>query len=195
MSTNLEERLRQGFKTLNRLMLFMWRLGFGQWLHHPKLGGCIMVITHTGRKSGRRRRTPVNYARVGNDVYCTAGFGAGSDWVRNILVHPNVEVWLPDGWWAGVADDVTGWPASRRLPLLRQVLINSGFAARMAGIDPKQMSDAELAAITEPYRLVRIERTVARTGPGGPGDLAWVWQVTTAGLGVMLLWQWLRPRR
>jgi len=33
------------------------------------------VITHTGRKTGRKRRTPVNYAVVRDDVYCTAGFG------------------------------------------------------------------------------------------------------------------------
>ena len=192
MITDLEEQLRQGFKHFNRVMVLMWRLGFGRWLDRPAMGGCIMVLTHTGRKSGQRRRTPVNYARVGNDVYCTAGFGAGTDWYRNILAHPNVEVWLPDGWWAGVADDVTEWPAGRRLPILRQVLINSGFAARLAGIDPQQMSDTELAAATASYRLVRIERTVARTGHDGPGDLAWIWQVTTAGLGIALLWRWGR---
>ena len=74
------------------------------------LSGQIMVLTHTGRKSGLRRRTPVNYALVDGEVYCTAGFGQISDWYRNILANPQVEVWLPDGWWAGV-----NWWATRRI--------------------------------------------------------------------------------
>jgi hypothetical protein len=49
----------------------------------------------------------VNYAIVDGEVYCTAGFGAVSDWYRNIRTNPEVEVWLPDGWWAGVAEEVT----------------------------------------------------------------------------------------
>ena len=91
-----------------------------------------MVITHTGRKSGLRRRTPVNYAIINGDIYCAAGFGAVADWYRNLLADPHVEVWLPDGWWAGSqrCDDL---PAEQRLPVLRQVLINSGFAAYAAG--------------------------------------------------------------
>ena len=114
-----EEALRQAFKVLNRrLMVPLWRLGLGQWLNAwPTMSGRIMVLVHTGRKSGRRRFTPVNYAQVDGEVYCTAGFGAGSDWYKNIIANPAVEVWLPDGWWAGVAEDITGAPAA--LPLLR----------------------------------------------------------------------------
>ncbi len=63
--------------------------------------------------------------------------------------------------------------------LLRKVLIASGFAAYAAGIDPLRLSDAELEAVTGSYRLVRIRRTAALTGPGGPGDLAWVWPLAT----------------
>ena len=182
-----EEALRQAFKVLNRrLMVPLWRLGLGQWLNAwPTMSGRIMVLVHTGRKSGLRRFTPVNYAQVDGEVYCTAGFGAGSDWYKNIIANPAVEVWLPDGWWAGVAEDITGAPAA--LPLLRSVLIASGAAAPLAGVDPKGMSDAELAEATAPYRLLHIKRTEARTGPGGPGELAWVWPLTTLLLLPLLL--------
>ncbi len=174
----IEEGLRQMFKRFNRFMLLLWRLGLGLWVNTwPEVGGRIMVITHTGRKTGIQRRTPVNYAIVDGEVYCTAGFGTISDWYRNIRANPEVEVWLPDGWWAGVAEEVTDSEA--RLPLLRQVLIGSGFAARVAGIDPITMTDAELEAATASYRLIHIKRTEARTGPGGPGDLAWVWPLAT----------------
>ena len=186
--SGLETRLRSGFKAFNRFMLLMWRLGLGGWVNFwPSVVGRIMILTHTGRKTGLRRHTPVNYAVVDGELYCTAGFGAATDWYRNILAHPQVEVWLPDGWWAGSAEDVTG--VDNALDLLRQVLIASAFAGRAAGIKPHTMTDEELAAITADYRLVRIRRTAARTGPGGPGELAWVWPVLVMVLALRMTWQ------
>ncbi|MBN2147123.1 MAG: nitroreductase family deazaflavin-dependent oxidoreductase [Anaerolineales bacterium] len=185
-----EAKLRVGFRYFNRFMLLMWRLGLGPWVNFwPQVVGRIMVITHTGRKSGLRRRTPVNYTIVDGDIYCTAGFGSISDWYRNIIANPQVEVWLPEGWWAGEASDVSD--VEERLPLLRQVLFASGFAARAAGIDPVNMSDEELNAATLNYRLVRIHRRTPCTGQNGPSDLAWVWPLAT----MILLPLALRRRR
>ena len=105
-----------------------------------------MVITHTGRKSGLKRRTPVNYAMLGGEVFCTAGYGPGTDWYRNLLVNPKVEVWMPEGWFEGIAEDISDNP--ERTFLMRQVLIGSGFAARLAGINPHKVNDEELATYT-----------------------------------------------
>jgi deazaflavin-dependent oxidoreductase (nitroreductase family) len=188
MTPQLEEKLRQGFKYFNKFMLLMWRLGLGRWVNFwPEVGGQIMVLTHTGRKTGLTRRTPVNYALVDGEIYCTAGFGHLSDWYRNIIADPKVELWLPDGWWAGVAEEIDD-PATR-LPLLRAVLIGSGFAAYAAGLNPRSMSDEALDAATADYRLLHIRRTEARTGPDGPGDLAWFWPLST------LILAWLLLRR
>jgi deazaflavin-dependent oxidoreductase (nitroreductase family) len=183
-----EQQLRQGFRTFNRFMLLMWRLGMGAWINAwPEVGGRIMVIRHIGRKTGRRRYTPVNYTIADGEIYCTAGFGSASDWYRNILAHPEVEVWLPDGWWAGVAEEVSD--TSTRMPLLRQVLIDSGFAARAAGLDPVCMGNEELDRATATYRLIHIRRTQACTGRGGPGDLAWVWPLATMTLLPLVLFR------
>jgi deazaflavin-dependent oxidoreductase (nitroreductase family) len=169
-----EEALRQGFRSFNRFMLLMWRLGLGRWLNAaPAQLGRYMVIVHTGRKSGLKRYTPVNYAEIDGDIYCTAGFGSVSDWYRNIMANPDVELWLPTMRWTGTAEDVTEQEGA--LGKLRQVLIASAFAAQAAGIDPKTMSDEELAQATRDYRLVRVRYTGLREGAGGPGDLAWVW--------------------
>ena len=184
-----QERLRQFFKYLHRFMLLMWRLGLGAYMNRPELSGRIMVLTHSGRKTGLRRQTPVNFAIVDGEVYCVAGFGRGSDWYRNLLAEPRVDVWLPKGWWAGIAEDISDSP--RRIQIIRQVMIASGFAARLAGIDPLRMSDEELADASASYPLVHIRRTKARTGLGGPGDLAWVWPWTTVILLILLLF---RPR-
>jgi len=185
---SVEKKVRKGFKAFNPFMVFLWKLGLGNWVNMwPSGMGWIMVITHTGRKSGLPRRTPVNFAVVDGDVYCTAGFGKASDWYRNILVRPQVELWLPEGWWVGIAEDVSDSPD--RVKLLRQVLIASGFAARAAGIDPHAMSDDELSQHTQTYRLVRIRLVTACTGPGGPGEFAWVWPLATMVLLPMLFFR------
>ena len=174
LTPETEEKLRQGFRIFNRYMLLMWRLGLGRWLNAcPGILGRYMVIVHTGRKSGAKRFTPVNYAEIDGDIYCTAGFGSGSDWYRNIMAEPQVELWLPNARWTGIAEDVT--EREDALAKMRQVLIASAFAAQAAGIEPKTMSDEDLKKATESYRLVRFRYTGLREGEGGPGDLAWVW--------------------
>ncbi len=186
----LAQQLRQMFKTGNRFMLFMWRLGLAPFINmSPETIGRIMVLTHIGRKTGEKRQTPVNYAILNGEIYCVAGFGSFADWYRNILKNPQVEIWLPDGWWEGTAEDISRHP--NRVELVRQVLIASGFAARSVGLEPKTMSDEQIAAATGDYKLIHIHRTSACTGPGGPGDLAWIWPAAT----FLLLPMALRRRR
>jgi len=184
-----EDQLRTVFKAFNQFMLLLWRLGLGAWGNGTEFGGSIMVIKHTGRKTGLTRHTPVNYAVVDGDVYCTAGFGKVSDWYRNIMVKPEVEVWLPDGRWAGIAEDVSN--AENGPHLLRQVIRASGFAAPLFGVNPKNLTDEDFKNLLESYRLIRIRKADALTGPGGPGELSWIWPVTT----FVLLWLLLRKRR
>ena len=75
------------------------------------------------------------------EIYCVAGAGRISDWYQNMLVNPNVEIWLPDSRWSGNAEVI---PLSREvLPILREVLRCSGFAGRLAGIYP-DISDDDL---------------------------------------------------
>jgi deazaflavin-dependent oxidoreductase (nitroreductase family) len=179
MNTTNEQTLRQGFKVFNRFMLILWRLGLGSWINFwPEVVGRILVLTHKGRRSGLPHQTPVNYAIVDGEIYITAGFGGIADWFRNIRANPSVEIWLPDGWYEAMAEDISTSP--NRLPILRAVLIASGFAAQAFGeIDPKSISDEELAAKTSDYRLIHLDLVAPRTGKGGPGDLAWVWPLAT----------------
>jgi len=183
--TNSEDKYRLAFKKFNPFMIWMWRLGFGRWVNFwPAVVGRIMVITHVGRKSGLHYRTPVNYAQVDGEIYCTAGFGSVSDWYRNMLANPQIELWLPNGRWMAKAQDISN--DERRVPLLRQVIIASGAVGPMMGVDPKKMDDTEFARLTTDYKLVRIHRIRPLSGPGGSGDLAWVWILPLVALAVFL---------
>jgi deazaflavin-dependent oxidoreductase (nitroreductase family) len=170
-----QEKIRQSFKYFNPFMLALWRLGLGRYMNFwPEIFGRYLVLTHTGRKSGLRRRTPLNYIEVGRNIYIAAGFGSGSDWYRNVKASPQVEIWTSVGWWAAEVEEVPP-DDPRRIPLLRQIAIASGFAAPLFGLDPHRMSDDELEELTQDYRLLRLWRVRARTGRGGPGELTWVW--------------------
>lgn len=133
----------------------------------------LLVIERTGRRSGTHYRTPVNYAIVGDDLYCVAAFGERTDWYRNLLTTPHIAVWLPDGRWEASVADVSDDP--RRVDLLRSVLIDSGFAAHLFGLHARHIGDEDLAKATAAYRLLRIRPLQRRTAPNGPGDLAWLW--------------------
>lgn len=157
MDPQTEERLRQAFKSLNRFMIFMWKAHMGRLINiWPAVFGRIMVIKHVGRKSGLTRHAPVNFAKVNGEIYCVAGFGSISDWYRNIMDLPDVELWLPGERFPARAEDASD--CAQRLPLIREVLIASGLAARLFGVNPRRMEDAKLHEITANYRLLHFVR-------------------------------------
>ncbi len=56
-----------------------------------RLPGFAIVI-HTGRRTGRRYRTPVNLFRSDDDFVIALTYGALGDWVRNVLAAGGCEV-------------------------------------------------------------------------------------------------------
>lgn len=182
-----EAQLRRFFRWLNRRMLLMWRLGIGSHFASPTVG-YILVMTTTGRKSGERRRAPLNFAIEGDTVYCLAGFGTSTHWLLNLQSDPACEVWLPDGRrMTGHGKTVSD--ETRRVELVRRILIRSGFAAKLAHpeLDVAAASDEQIAPLgirpDRRYEVVEIQLGEDVTGPGGPGDLEW----TGPAIGVVAL--------
>lgn len=184
LTSDMEYRLKKIFKIFNRLMILLWKLGLADWINlWPTIFGQILVLNHTGRKTEYRRQTPMNYALINGELYVVAGFGANTDWYQNIKKTPEVEVWLTEGRWIGIAEDISDDP--NRLTYLREVLIASGFAAPLFGVSPKKLNDDELRKLTEDYKLIHISRTDEKTGRDGPGELAWIWPLITV---ILLFW-------
>jgi deazaflavin-dependent oxidoreductase (nitroreductase family) len=168
----LPDLLRQFFWYLNRyLMVPMFRLGLGPIIGNP-FSGYIMVIKTKGRKSGITRYSPVNYAILNGNVYCLAGWGHLSDWYRNLVANPEVELILPSGGLVGRAETVSD-PAERRTAL-RQVLRAAGFAAAFEGFNLSKASDEELEQKTASQMVVRIRPSGLAAGPCDSGGWAWI---------------------
>jgi deazaflavin-dependent oxidoreductase (nitroreductase family) len=70
-----------------RAPLLLYRLGLG-----GLIGKSTLVLTTTGRRTGRRRVTPVGYWEAEGAFYVLAGSGTYADWYRNLVARPEVEV-------------------------------------------------------------------------------------------------------
>src|SRR5512138_20446 len=149
------QRLRRVFHAMNHFMVFMWKMGLGRMMNCWPAGfGRIMVIRHVGRRSGKPYLTPVNYAIVEGEIYSTAGFGPGTDWYRNLMANPDIQLWLPQGNRRAHACDESNSPS--RVRLLREIVIASGFAGPLLGVDQKKFTDEQLEKASGDYRLVHF---------------------------------------
>lgn len=75
-----------------RLPILLYRAGLG-WL----LGDRFLLLTHVGRRSGLKRRTVlevVQHDKANDRWYAAAAWGMRSDWYRNVLKDPQVELTL-----------------------------------------------------------------------------------------------------
>jgi deazaflavin-dependent oxidoreductase (nitroreductase family) len=59
-----------------------------------------VVLTHTGAKSGKQRKTPLAYFTDGDDVILIASKGGAEHnpaWYHNVRANPEVELWNSGG--------------------------------------------------------------------------------------------------
>jgi deazaflavin-dependent oxidoreductase (nitroreductase family) len=71
------------------------------------VGGLILLLRHTGRRSGKRYATPLQYERIDDDFYIGAARGQASDWFRNLQADPRVEVSVGRRTFQALAEPVT----------------------------------------------------------------------------------------
>ena len=71
------------------------------------IGWLILLLRHTGRKSGTEYATPLQYEKIGEDYCVGAGRGTRANWFRNVQANPNVEVSVGRRHFKAVAEAVT----------------------------------------------------------------------------------------
>jgi len=171
----MPDPLRKFFRFLNKFfMVPMFRLGWGGLLTNP-FSGYTMVLKVIGRKTGKIRPTPVNYAFHQGAVWCISGGGRTADWYKNLMTTPDIEAILPGGAIFGKVSEEND-PEIRRI-IIRQILKNAGFAGWMEGYNPWKISDAELKEKTGHMPLLKI--TPLGIGAGASDPHGWAWITTT----------------
>ncbi|MGD2027773.1 MAG: nitroreductase family deazaflavin-dependent oxidoreductase [Anaerolineales bacterium] len=164
--------LRRIFWFINRFfMVPLYRLGLGFIVCNP-LSGYIMVIKHTGRKSGKRYYTPTNYVIFEGKVYCISGFGRGADWYLNLKAEPAAEIILPGGAFTGRMEEVE--EQSEALKICKQIFKNAGFAGFLEGYNPWSAPDEKFLKTLKRAPVLRFRPVGVANGPMDQGGWHWI---------------------
>jgi deazaflavin-dependent oxidoreductase (nitroreductase family) len=89
-------------KNLQHIHITLYAIGLG-----PLIGKIILLLTTTGRKSGLKRITPLQYEEIDGNYYLGSARGTKSDWYRNIKTDGRVEVTVKNITFQGIAETVT----------------------------------------------------------------------------------------
>lgn len=93
------------------IVLYRWHLGV-------LLGGRFVLLTHTGRTSGRARQVVLEVVGRGDGpgTYLVAsGYGSGAHWYRNIVADPTVRFQVGRHEHRGTARPLPAAESGRRL--------------------------------------------------------------------------------
>ena len=159
------------YKYTNSAAVILWKLGLGRFFNlFPAVFGKTLVVDFSRREAKSPAQMPMVYYVQGEVLYCTAFWNARPDWHLSVTANPQVEVWLPDGWYTGKAELVDD--DEERAQVMPKLLKNGGAAfkvwERVNWLDLPEEEKTELP-------LLRIKRQSACTGGEGPGSLAWLW--------------------
>ena len=89
-------------KNIQKIHRFLYAIGLG-----AIIGKFILLLTTTGRKSGQKRVTPLQYEQMDGNFYLGSARGTKADWYRNIAANTKVEVRVKNRHFMGLADPVT----------------------------------------------------------------------------------------
>jgi deazaflavin-dependent oxidoreductase (nitroreductase family) len=118
-------------------------------LHRP-LSRTLLVLSYIGRRSGRRRATPVQYARFGDDLALVAARASHKSWWRNFRDPAPVTITLSGRRQRAIAEVLRGEQRNAGL---------SAFRARY----PRARLEHDFEVVR-----VRLEHTTDSAAPGSP---------------------------
>jgi len=95
MLTAAQNRLRGWEKVAERFNVFAMHAALYRLLGGRVMGKNVLLLTTTGRKSGRKRTTPLFYVRDGDDYVIVASNGGDDQypgWWHNLRASPSAEI-------------------------------------------------------------------------------------------------------
>ncbi len=155
-SPKKQKKLLKRFKFMNKwIMVPLYRARI-----LPLFGaGRIFLILQTkGRKSGKIRRTPIEYRKINGIIHVFASRGEKAHWYRNMVAHPD-DVYIQLGFKTKkvkfeVVDDF-----SEKLQILKTYVTKWPKAARtLFGYNPKHDTpdSIDLSQIAKLIKIIRL---------------------------------------
>ncbi|MFN7951421.1 MAG: nitroreductase family deazaflavin-dependent oxidoreductase [bacterium] len=124
---------------------------------HRVLSGFLLLVTVTGRKTGKRHTFPVMYARDGADIVIVAGWASKKRWWKNLIGGGDVTVQMAGETLPGRGTTLVDATAERGRTL-RAYLTRFPAAVRTVGAprDWRTASDESLAQSRGDAAVVRV---------------------------------------
>jgi deazaflavin-dependent oxidoreductase (nitroreductase family) len=143
-------------KNIQQIHRFFYAIGLGS-----LVGRIILLLTTTGRRSGLKRVTPLQYEEIDGVIHLGAARGLKADWVRNIQANPQVEIQVKNRRFQGVAE-ITTDPARMadflEVRLERHPVMIGLMMERVHGL-PRRPSRQQLETLAADEALVLIHET------------------------------------
>jgi len=153
--------------------ILLYRLGLGRLVGHK-----FVILTTSGRKSGRPRHTALEFYEHEGRKYIMAGYGPQSDWYRNILINPNVTLQTDEGLERKTARRLTAdedlleaYHFLEQSPLLQMEM-------KLVGFD---LSQAQFLSKKDQLYILTFDPTDQITPPPLKVDLWWIWGLALLG--------------
>jgi deazaflavin-dependent oxidoreductase (nitroreductase family) len=174
----LSEASRQLFRMGNRfVMVPLHRAGLAAWLGNPVTGWQCLLTTR-GRRSGLPRPTPLGYIVMDGAAWVMAGYGPRTQWYRNLLEDPRVELRLPGrASFEAIAEEAQD--AATRTRVIPALCRSMALPGLMIGCFPPTSPDERILECVSWVPLVRIGRADGQpilAGPDDPGGRGWAWR-------------------
>lgn len=143
-------------RNIQKLHRMLYAIGLG-----PVVGKIILLLTTTGRKTGLKRITPLQYEEIDGKYYLGSARGLKADWVGNIQANPQVGVRVKSLRFQGQAEIVTepGRLADFVEIRLQRHPFMIGLIMQTAHGLPKHPSREQLERIAENEALVIVTPT------------------------------------
>jgi deazaflavin-dependent oxidoreductase (nitroreductase family) len=141
------------------------------------IGGWLLVIRVRGRKSGLGHDVPLSYLVKDGSAWVMAGFGPGTQWYKNLVADPHVELVLPGRLpMRAIAEEVRNREIRARI--LPHLVRATGMPGYMAGADPFRAPAERILEVTSWVPLIRLmpEGEPLLAGPDDPGGHGWIWR-------------------
>lgn len=144
------------FRPAQKIHRFLFSIGFG-----PIIGRIILLLTTTGRKSGQKRITPLQYEEIDGKYYLGSARGTHADWYKNIAADPRVDLRVKNRRFHGTAELVTNPSLIAdflEIRLTRHPFMMGLLMQKVHGL-PKKPSREQLEALALSEAVVVVTRT------------------------------------
>jgi len=131
---------------------------------HSMLSERLILITYTGKKSGKKHSLPVQYAESHNELIVVAGYHQHKKWWRNLLHQSTINICYRGKWFEASAKAFDG-DVEVITPLLPDYLKRFPASARIRGLTLDSSGNiedqAKLAEEAKKTVMVKISRPIS----------------------------------